>query len=48
MSSSRAERPGLAKALDMLRKGYVLVVWKRDCLSRNGKSLIDLACLLHG
>lgn len=28
VSGSRAERPGLAKALEMLREGDTLVVWK--------------------
>lgn len=28
ISGSRAERPGLTKALEMLREGDTLVVWK--------------------
>jgi DNA invertase Pin-like site-specific DNA recombinase len=28
VSGTRAERPGLAKALEMLREGDTLVVWK--------------------
>ena len=42
MSGSRAERPGLAKALDMLREGDTLVVWKLDRLGRSVKNLVDL------
>ena len=32
LSGSRAERPGLSKACDMLREGDTLVVWKLDRL----------------
>lgn len=42
ISGSRAERPGLAKALDLLRKGDTLVVWKLDRLGRSVKNLADL------
>lgn len=41
-SGSRAERPGLAAALEMLREGDTLVVWKLDRLGRSVKQLIDL------
>ena len=34
LSGSRAERPGLDKALDVLREGDTLVVWKLDRLGR--------------
>lgn len=37
LSGTRAERPGLAKALEMLRKGDTLVVWKLDRLGRSVK-----------
>lgn len=47
MSGSRAERPGLAKALDMLRQGDTLVVWKLDRLGRSVKNLVDLVGQLH-
>ncbi|MCQ3013946.1 recombinase family protein, partial [Pseudomonas savastanoi] len=30
VSGSRADRPGLSKALEMLREGDTLVVWKLD------------------
>lgn len=42
ISGSRAERPGLAKALDLLREGDTLVVWKLDRLGRSVKNLADL------
>jgi len=42
ISGSRAERPGLNKALEMLREGDSLVVWKLDRLGRSIKHLIDL------
>jgi len=40
MSGSRAERPGLAKAWEMLREGDTLVVWKLDRLGRSVKHLV--------
>lgn len=47
ISSSRAERPGLAKAMEMLREGDTLVVWKLDRLGHSVKNLIDLIGELH-
>ena len=47
ISGSRAERPGLAKALEMLREGDTLVVWKLDRLGRSVKNLVDLVGALH-
>ena len=47
ISGSRAERPGLAKALDMMREGDTLVVWKLDRLGRSVKQLVDLVGVLH-
>ena len=47
VSGSRAERPGLARALDMLREGDTLVVWKLDRLGRSVKNLVDLVGQLH-
>ena len=47
VSGSRAERPGLAKALEMLRVGDILVVWKLDRLGRSVKNLVDLVGELH-
>ena len=40
-------RPGLAKALEMLREGDTLVVWKLDRLGRSVKQLVDLVGDLH-
>jgi DNA invertase Pin-like site-specific DNA recombinase len=39
---SRAERPGLFKAQELLRDGDTLVVWKLDRLGRSVKHLADL------
>ena len=47
MTGSRADRPGLATALEMLRKGDTLVVWKLDRLGRSVKHLVDLINKLH-
>jgi DNA invertase Pin-like site-specific DNA recombinase len=42
ISGNRQERPGLAKALEMLREGDTLVVWKLDRLGRSVKHLVNL------
>lgn len=42
ISGTHAERPGLTKALEMLRIGDTLVVWKLDRLGRSVKNLITL------
>ncbi|MEQ1742212.1 MAG: recombinase family protein [Candidatus Nitrotoga sp.] len=47
ISGSRSERPGLTKALEMLREGDTLVVWKLDRLGRSVKNLVDLVGKLH-
>jgi len=47
ISGSRAERPGLANMLQVLREGDTLVVWKLDRLCRSVKSLVDLVGELH-
>ncbi len=47
VSGTRAERPGLARALEMLREGDTLVVWKLDRLGRSVKQLVDLVGDLH-
>jgi DNA invertase Pin-like site-specific DNA recombinase len=46
ISGTRAERPGLSKALEMLREGDILVVWKLDRLGRSVKHLVDLVSAL--
>ena len=40
-SGAKAERPGLTKAIEMLRKGDTLVVWRLDRLGRSLKDLIE-------
>ncbi len=42
MSGRVTERPGLQRALDILREGDTLVVWKLDRLGRSVKQLVDL------
>lgn len=42
ISGTRAECPGLTKALEMLRSGDTLVVWKLERLGRSVKNLITL------
>jgi DNA invertase Pin-like site-specific DNA recombinase len=41
LSGTRADRPGLAKAMEMLRADDTLVVWKLDRLGRSVKQLVD-------
>ncbi len=41
ISGAKSERPGLTEALDFLRPGDVLVVWRLDRLGRNLKMLIE-------
>jgi DNA invertase Pin-like site-specific DNA recombinase len=42
ISGKQADRPGLAMALEMLRGGDTLIVWKLDRLGRSLKQLISL------
>jgi DNA invertase Pin-like site-specific DNA recombinase len=42
MSGRVADRPGLQRALEILREGDTLVVWKLDRLGRTVKQLVDL------
>jgi DNA invertase Pin-like site-specific DNA recombinase len=42
VSGTRADRPGLAKAMEMLRESDTLVVWKLNRLGRSVKQLVDL------
>jgi DNA invertase Pin-like site-specific DNA recombinase len=46
-SGSRTDRPGLAEALDHLRPGDTLVVWRLDRLGRSLRHLIDTVSLLQ-
>ena len=47
ISSGKTDRPGLAKALDYLRAGDTLAVWKLDRLGRSVKEVLTLADELH-
>lgn len=47
-SGAQRDRPELARALDYMRKGDVLVVWKLDRLARSMKQLIETIELLDG
>jgi DNA invertase Pin-like site-specific DNA recombinase len=42
MSGARDDRPGLAKALDYMKVGDILVVWKLDRLGRSLPHLIKI------
>jgi DNA invertase Pin-like site-specific DNA recombinase len=41
LSGAKGDRPGLKNALDYLREGDVLVVWRLDRLGRSLKNLIE-------
>ena len=47
MSGTKDNRPGLSKALEMLRENDTLLVWKLDRLGRNVKILIELVSELN-
>lgn len=47
LSGNRGDRPGLARALETLRAGDTLVVWKLDRLGRSVKHLVDLVAELQ-
>ncbi len=42
-SGARANRPGLQGALDFVREGDVLTVWRLDRLGRSLRDLLDIA-----
>lgn len=42
-SGAKANRPGLTEALDFVRAGDTLVIWKLDRLGRSIRGLIELA-----
>jgi DNA invertase Pin-like site-specific DNA recombinase len=47
VSGTVAERPGLTKLKELLRKGDVLVVWRLDRLGRSLKDLIEWVSFLE-
>ncbi|ECW0050674.1 recombinase family protein [Salmonella enterica subsp. enterica] len=47
MSGTKANRPGLKRALKRLQTGDTLVVWKLDRLGRSVKNLVGLISELH-
>lgn len=47
ISSRKAERPKLEQALDQLREGDTLIVWRLDRLGRSLQELINLVNLIH-
>ncbi len=46
-SGGKVDRPELARALDQMRKGDTLVVWKLDRLARSMKQLIETVGVLE-
>jgi len=47
ISGTKSNRPGLELALEVLRDGDTLVVWKLDRLGRTVKGLVELVNQLH-
>jgi DNA invertase Pin-like site-specific DNA recombinase len=47
ISGAKAERKGLDEALNYLREGDILVVWKLDRLGRSLRDLIEIITVLH-
>ena len=47
LSGASAARPGLQQAMDQLREGDVLVVWRLDRLGRSLRNLLDLVAQLE-
>ena len=47
ISGAKSERPGLQKALNYMRKGDILVVWRLDRLGRSLKHLLEIITLLE-
>jgi DNA invertase Pin-like site-specific DNA recombinase len=43
ISGAKSERPGLSQAIEFMRQGDVLVVWKLDRLGRSLRDLIDMS-----
>ena len=47
VSGAAASRPGLQQAMDALREGDVLVVWRLDRLGRSLRNLLELVAQLE-
>ncbi|OLQ73218.1 transposon DNA-invertase [Photobacterium proteolyticum] len=47
ISGAKSERPGLEQALQYVRKGDIIVVWRLDRLSRSLKDLIEMVTSLE-
>jgi len=47
ISGAKSERPGLSQAIEFMRQGDVLVVWKLDRLGRSLRDLIDIVSTLR-
>jgi DNA invertase Pin-like site-specific DNA recombinase len=47
ISGAASSRPGMNKAIEFLRKGDTLVVWRLDRLGRSLKHLIEVVSLLE-
>jgi DNA invertase Pin-like site-specific DNA recombinase len=47
VSGAKSNRPGLQQALDYVREGDVLVVWKLDRLGRSLSNLLDIVNVLR-
>src|SRR5262245_35240659 len=47
VSGAKAERKGLAEALDYVREGDSIIVWRLDRLGRSLKDLIERLTELH-
>lgn len=47
MSGAKAERPGLSEAINYLREGHALCVWRLDRLGHSLKDLLELVNALQ-
>lgn len=47
ISGAKSQRPGLSQAMEFMREGDVLVVWKLDQLGRSLRDLIDIVSSLQ-
>jgi DNA invertase Pin-like site-specific DNA recombinase len=47
ISGAKSERPGLTQAVEFVRSGDILVVWKLDRLGRSLKQLIEIVTELQ-